>query len=166
MRKLIWIIGIVLFVFAIGPIINTLTVHAATGVTVGKTIPVFSASNLDGQNVQVGLPGKPYVLNFWATWCPPCRDEFPEINQFANQHAADVQFYAIDLQESSGQVSEFLNRNGYNLPVLLDLDGSVARELRINAIPTTIVVDGQGVIRYRKTGGVTMSELENVVNGL
>ena len=80
--------------------------------------------------------------------------------------ASDVQFYAIDLQESSGQVSEFLSRNGYTLPVLLDLDGNVARELRINSIPTTIVVDRQGVIGYRKNGGVTMAELENVVNGL
>lgn len=175
MRKIFWLVGIVLLVFVLGPsysdqryfhFMHMINGQAATGTTVGKTIPLFNATNLDGQSVQVGAPGKPYVLNFWATWCPPCREEFPEINQFVNGHTADIQFYAINIQESSEQVSDFLNRSGYTLPVLLDMDGSIARDFRISAIPTTIVVDGQGVIRYRKSGGVTMEELENVLNGL
>lgn len=137
-----------------------------TGVTVGKTMPAFSAVTLDGQTVEVGVPGKPYVLNFWATWCPPCRAEFPEMNDFANRHTADIQFYAINIQESGDQVANFLGENGYSLPVLLDGDGRIASQFHVRAIPTTLVVDAQGVIRYRKSGGATAEELEKVLKSL
>lgn len=175
MRKSFWIVGILVFTFVLSPscdyegnfhLINKVAAQTAIGVTVDKTISIFNASSLDGQSIEVGVPGKPYVLNFWATWCPPCRDEFPELNQFANAHIADIQFYAINIQESGEQVSGFLNSNGYALPVLLDIDGSITRNFRIRTVPTTIVVDSQGVIRYRKSGGVTVNELENVLNGL
>ena len=139
---------------------------ADTGVTVGKEMPAFSAIDLNGQTVQVAANGTPYVLNFWATWCPPCREEFPELNQFAASHAGTVQFYAIDLQESADTAGGFLRSNGYQLPVLLDLDGSIAATFKVRSIPTTLVVDGQGVIRFRKLGGVTAAELNDVLNSL
>jgi len=170
-RKAFWIVGILVFMFVMNPsygfhLINKVAAQPTIGVAVEQEMPIFNASTLYGQSIEVGVPGKPYVLNFWATWCPSCRDEFPELNQFATAHTADIQFYAINIQESSEQVSDFLNSNGYTLPVLLDLDGSIARNFRIRAFPTTIVVDSQGVIRYRKAGGVTADELENVLNSL
>jgi DsbE subfamily thiol:disulfide oxidoreductase len=139
---------------------------AETGVSVGKEMPTFTANNLNGENVQVGGTGVPYVLNFWATWCPPCKAELPELNEFANAHTEDVQFYAINIEESENTITDFLQNNGYSLPVLLDADGSISQEFRVRAVPTTIVVDSQGVIRYRKTGGVTKEELENVLSTL
>jgi cytochrome c biogenesis protein CcmG/thiol:disulfide interchange protein DsbE len=170
MHKTSWVMGILIASFALTfsyqiqkP--NIIAAQPATGVTQGKTLPIFTANSLDRQSVQVGIPGKPYVLNFWATWCQPCQIEFPELNQFANAHS-EIQFYAIDMQESSDEIRSFLNSNGYTLPVLLDTDGKIADTFRINAIPTTIVVDSQGVILYRKTGCVTASELENVLSGL
>lgn len=140
--------------------------QAETGVSVGKEMPTFTANNLNGENVQVGGTGVPYVLNFWATWCPPCKAELPELNEFANAHTEDVQFYAINIEESANTITDFLQNNGYSLPVLLDADGSISQEFRVRAVPTTIVVDSQGVIRYRKTGGVTKEELENVLSNL
>ncbi len=136
-----------------------------SGVTVGKSIPLFSAQDLNGQSVEVGAPGRPYVLNFWATWCPPCREELPELDRFAGSSAAQVDFRAINLQESGDAVNAFMSSSGYSFPVLLDLDGSVAREFKIRSIPTTLVVDAQGVIRYRKTGAVTLAELNEMLNG-
>lgn len=173
MRKFFWMVVILVVTFVLGPgygyeghfhLMNKVAAQSEIGVTVDKTIPVFDANSLEGQSIEVGVPGKPYVLNFWATWCPPCRDEFPELNQFASAHTADIQFYAINMQESGEQVSGFLKSNGYALPVLLDQDGSIGRTFRIRTLPTTIVVDSQGVIRYRKSGGVTVDELENVLN--
>jgi cytochrome c biogenesis protein CcmG, thiol:disulfide interchange protein DsbE len=140
--------------------------QAEPGVTVGKTMPSFSLNGPDGQFVQVGASGKPYVLNFWASWCPPCRDEFPDMNQFASEHSGSIQFYAINLGESAATATGFLQANGYTVAVLLDQNGTVAETFRVRSIPTTIVVDSQGVIRFRKTGGVSIAELETVIKGL
>lgn len=176
MRKALWLFSVlVLTVFAVvgcglqsGSSMENQTSDAAagTGITVGKIMPAFSAKNPDGNTVEVGMHGRPYILNFWATWCPPCQAEFPEMNAFANSHTADVRFYAINVQESGDQVTAFLNANGYSLPVLLDKDGSIASQFHVQAIPTTLVVDAQGVIRYRKSGGATAEELENVLKSL
>jgi DsbE subfamily thiol:disulfide oxidoreductase len=137
-----------------------------TGVTIGKTAPAFTLSSLDGKTIEVGREKRPYVLNFWATWCPPCRAEIPELDEFARKYNGKIEFYAINLQESDEKVLNFLKPNNYNLPVLLDNSGTVAQTFRVTAIPTTIVVDAQGTICYRKTGGVTLSELEGIINGL
>jgi thiol-disulfide isomerase/thioredoxin len=172
-NKTIVIMSILMFTFLFGTGYNIETgfysinqAQAETGVSVGKEMPTFTANNLNGENVQVGGTGVPYVLNFWATWCPPCKAELPELNEFANAHTEDVQFYAINIEESGNTITDFLQNNGYSLPVLLDADGSISQEFRVRAVPTTIIVDSQGVIRYRKTGGVTEEELENVLGTL
>jgi len=172
-NKTIFIMSIWVFTFLFGAGYNIETglysinqAQAETGVSVGKEMPTFTANNLNGENVQVGGTGVPYVLNFWATWCPPCKAELPELNEFANAHTEDVQFFAINIEESENTITDFLQNNGYSLPVLLDADGSISQEFRVRAVPTTIVVDSQGVIRYRKTGGVTKEELENVLSNL
>ncbi|SEJ80137.1 thiol:disulfide oxidoreductases, DsbE subfamily protein [Propionispira arboris] len=172
-NKTIFIMSILVFTFLFGTGYNAETgaysicqAQAETGVSVGKEMPTFTANNLNGENVQVGGTGVPYVLNFWATWCPPCKAELPELNEFANAHTEDVQFYAINIEESENTITDFLQNTGYSLPILLDADGSISQEFRVRAVPTTIVVDSQGVIRYRKTGGVTKEELENVLSTL
>lgn len=139
---------------------------AETGVTVGKKLTPFTLPDLEGKSIALGKPGKVTVINFWATWCPPCRAEMPELDRFYQKYRQTVDFYAVNVQEPPGQVAEFLAKNQYSLPVITDKEGAVARMYRINAIPTTIVVDAHGVIRYRKAGGVTMAELEGVIKEL
>ena len=136
-----------------------------TGVTTGKTMPVISLPALDGRIVTAPR-GKVTVINFWATWCPPCREEMPELERFAKEYSQSVAFYAVNVQEPGDKVKEFMSHNKYAMPVLLDGEGVTAKTFRISAIPTTIVTDKDGVIRYRKAGGVTMSELEGVIKGL
>jgi thiol-disulfide isomerase/thioredoxin len=142
------------------------TIAPERGVTVGKTILTFTLVDRQGQATSVGVSGKPIVLNFWASWCPPCRGEFPELDAFARTHSASVQFYAIDLQESPEKTAAFLQQNGYSLPVLLDTDGAVGHTYNITEIPTTLVVDSKGVIRFRKSGQVTAQELDQLTKGL
>jgi cytochrome c biogenesis protein CcmG/thiol:disulfide interchange protein DsbE len=139
---------------------------AEAGVTAGKILTGFTLGGLDGKMVTVAPAGRIIVLNFWATWCPPCREEMPELEKFSQKYNGKVLFYAVNIQESSEKVAAFLTQNQYTLPVLLDKDGEVARSFRINAIPTSIVVDKHGVIKYRKSGPVTLAELEGVLNGL
>jgi thiol-disulfide isomerase/thioredoxin len=136
------------------------------GARVGDIAPTFALNGLDDKKVTVGGPGKLYVMNFWASWCPPCRAEFPELVRFFQKYQGKVSFYSINLQESKEKVDGFLKQNGYKLPVLLDQTGSVAQTFRVAAIPTTIVVDDKGIIRYRQSGAITLVELETIIKGL
>lgn len=137
-----------------------------SGVIVGKKLSEFTLDTLNGKPIAVAAGGDITILNFWATWCPPCRQEMPDLDVFVRKHDGKVAFYAINIQEPAGQVIEFMTQHKYTMNVLLDKDGAVANTFRINAIPTTLVVDKQGVIKYRKSGPVTVAELEGVLNGL
>jgi len=170
-----WITAVlVMGIFMIGIIsYNFMANHNQTaakekvqGVNTGNIISEFTLTGLDGKKVTVGKNKKVTVINFWATWCPPCRTEFPELVSFSQKNKDTVQFYSVNLQEDEPKISAFFNTGGYSLPVLMDADGQVAKLFRITAIPTTIVVDADGIIRYRKSGGVTENELETIIKKL
>jgi thiol-disulfide isomerase/thioredoxin len=155
----------IVFIAAIWYYTDAATVPAApeAGVTHGKTAPGFTLNKLDGTPVTVGKPGKITVLNFWTTWCPPCREEMPELEKFSQKYRGNVLFAAINLQEPPGKVRAYLDQNGFSMPVLLDEDGRVGGMFAIRAIPTTIILDLNGVIKFRKSGPVTSTELETVI---
>ena len=168
-KKMVWII----FISIIGLLIAGLGYHfitnkdsvkeVSTGLNIGEHPPAFTLYNLDGQQVTIGKENKITVLNFWATWCPPCRAEFPELDRFVKKNRDKILFYSIDLQEDSSKVKEFFKNGQYSFSALLDKDGAMAKQFRITAIPTTIILDDKGIIRYRKTGGITQDELENII---
>ena len=154
---------VVLFLLVFGSICNA---APGVGTTVGKTLPQFTLRSLDGQSITVGSSDNITILNFWATWCPPCRSEMPELNEFVLQYSGTVTFYVINLREESEVVNDFMYTNQYSIPVLLDSDGAVGDLFKVQYIPTTIVVDRNGVVKYRKSGPVTKSELEDVMSQL
>ena len=132
---------------------------------VDGTAPPFKATAFDGSEVAINaaMDKKLYVINFWATWCPPCRAEMPELNEFAKKHEGEVTFYAVNLQEPKDTVDKFLKDNGYTMPVLLDLKGEAADAYKVRAIPTTYVIDRDGKILLKKIGGTTAAELETAL---
>lgn len=133
---------------------------------VGEAAPKFAVKNLTGEDVAVEAKGKPYIINFWATWCPPCQAEIPDIAAFYAAHKDQVDFYAVNLQEEAAPVQKFLSDRGVELPVLLDAKGEAATLYGVRAIPTTVVVNAEGKVVYRRTGGVTKEQLEDVINHL
>ncbi len=133
--------------------------NANTGVMVGDRLPAFYVTNRDGEAFEISPGAKPVVLNFWATWCPPCRAELPELANFAREQEGAVQFYGINLKESPQAVEAFLEQQQIALPVAYDRNGEAAKLFAIRFIPTTIVADGQGIIKFRKSGTVTAAEL-------
>lgn len=137
-----------------------------SGVAVGKSLEAFSLLNLEGQRITVGEAGKVTIVNFWASWCPPCREEMPELNRFAAKHKDTVFFYGVNLQEPTDKVKEFMQQYSYSFPVLIDSTGEIGKFFRVTAIPTTLVVDKKGMIVFRKSGTVTMSELEGIIKDL
>lgn len=98
--------------------------------------------------------GKPIVLNFWASWCPPCREEMPYFNEVYAENKRDVVFMMVDLVDGSRETQEkgqnFINDNGFDLPIYFDNQQMAAAIYGITSIPTTIFIneDGEIVLAY------------------
>ena len=135
---------------------------------VGALAPDFTLSALkDGRPVRLAdFRGRAVVINFWATWCPPCRVEMPALQQ-AQLNMPDVVVLGVNQQESADIVSRFMREQGLDFPVALDVAGEVSRMYRVRALPTTYFIDGSGVIRDIVYGGpLTRALIESKVSGL
>lgn len=129
----------------IGRAYTTRSVTASGIPEEGKPLPQFSLPLLEGGEVSgAQLRGKPLFINFWATWCPPCRREMPEIQYLYNKLGRDVSFLLINQAEPSQAVKKYLEDSGLQLPVALDADAQLSAEWGINFLPTSIFVDAKG----------------------
>ncbi len=130
------------------------------GNQVGNLAPDFQVQNLDGQTISLSdLRGKPVLLNFWATWCPPCRGEMPYLQQIYEEWSnKGLMLFALDIGESPALVKEFLETNNFSMPVLLDTERSVAQKYSIQYYPTTFFIDKNGIIQEKKVGAFQNKE--------
>lgn len=136
------------------------------GLGVGNIAPDFSISMLDGKTIKLSeLRGKPVFLNFWATWCPPCNLEMPDIEKTFKDNYP-VQIIAVDIREAPMTVAGFLSRKGYSYPVGLDLKGEIAGLYMADAIPASFGIDAKGIIRYEQSGPLTYTQLNQWFTGL
>ena len=134
------------------------------------TLPAFSYPDLDGRTRSHDEFGnKIMVLNFWASWCPPCRTETPTFIALQEDYAADVQFVGIAIDDEE-PVREFAEAYGVNYPVLLgDVDAvTLSRKLgnRHEGLPFTVVVAADGRVELRHAGGLEREQLEPVLRRL
>lgn len=134
------------------------------GPEVGLLAPDFQLKNLAGKPVTLAsLQGKPVFLNFWATWCPPCRAEMPDLNVMYQKYGDRIHFLAINVGESAKPVRQFLATNNLTFPVALDSSNSVASTYRVNGIPTSLVLDSKGIIRGKQVGMLTAQQMEGLI---
>jgi cytochrome c biogenesis protein CcmG/thiol:disulfide interchange protein DsbE len=122
---------------------------------VGFQAPHFSLTGLNNQTYQFsGSREKALVLNFWASWCGPCRMEAPDLRKLYLKYQNQVDFYAINVttNDNPEAVKAFVEQFKLPFPVPLDTKGEVADKYRINAFPTTYIIDKQGVIRQKMIG--------------
>ena len=121
----------------------------------GYLAPDWALESLDGEHLTLsGLRGQVVVLNFWATWCPPCRSEMPAIEQVYRTHRDQgLTVIAVNVQEAQEQTQAFVEEMGLTFPVLADRDGSVSTRYRVTSLPTTFIIDRAGVIREVAVGG-------------
>ena len=148
------------------------------GTPAGEVVPVedraaapeFSGTLLGGGDFDsTALDGQVAVLNFWGSWCAPCRVETPEFSEVADELADDgVQFLGINVKETSEQfATAFVDRFGISFPSIYDPRGEVALAFRgypANAIPSTIVLDPDGRVAAVYTGSVTQDDLRRVLD--
>jgi cytochrome c biogenesis protein CcmG/thiol:disulfide interchange protein DsbE len=116
--------------------------------------PALELKDLEGKTHRLdAYRGKVVVLNFWATWCEPCRDEMPSLNRLRKSlEGQPVVLFAVNYGEGEARITEFLKKVPVDLPVLLDRDSQVGRAWRVRLMPTTYIVGTDGRIRYGYAG--------------
>jgi thiol-disulfide isomerase/thioredoxin len=116
----------------------------------------FSLSLLKGGTAELSAyKGKVVLLNFWATWCPPCRNEMPSMETLYKRFKArGLEILAVDCAEGKAAVEQFIQNNNYSYPVLLDTSGEVSGLYGIEAIPTTFILNREGKIIARIVGAL------------
>jgi len=136
--------------------------EATVGVNVGNLAPDFTLDDLEGGKVRLSeLRGKVVFINFWATWCPPCRAEMPEIEAIHQEYRTkDVVVIGGDIMESESIVRRFVQQGGYTWTFAMDTSGEVSAQYNINAIPTSYFIDREGIIRAINIGAMTRRAME------
>lgn len=130
--------------------------------TVGAPAPEFSVADLDGNPIHLAdLRGRPVVLNFWASWCGPCVEEFPLLREAAARHAGEgLAVVGIVYEDRSEAARDFMARNGATWPAAMDPGGRVAAAYGILGPPETFFIGRDGTIVARQFGQFSASSLE------
>ncbi|NKF08454.1 TlpA family protein disulfide reductase [Clostridium gasigenes] len=126
----------------------------------------FKLKDLNGKDVSLNdFKGKNVLLNFWATWCPPCKAEMPDIEKLYQENKnSDLVILAVNLGEDKQTVKSFIEKNKYNFDILLDSDQDVAIKYNIVSIPTSFFIDKEGNIVSKKIGAMTLEEMKSYIN--
>lgn len=133
----------------------------------GYLAPSFTLSTIQGEEISLSdLRGRPVVLNFWATWCPPCRVETPYFQAASTKYNGLVTVLGIDQGEPLSVVTDFANLMSLSYPLLLDSDNSVNRQYQVTALPTTVFVDADGLVREVHSGIINQAVLEDRIERL
>lgn len=105
--------------------------------------------------------GKPVIINFWATWCPPCRAETPDLQAIHRELGDELVIFSVNLtSQDGGDIEGFMNEFGVTFPVGLDVDGSAALSYNVLGLPTTIFIDRNGIVNEVFTGAVNKAYIE------
>jgi thiol-disulfide isomerase/thioredoxin len=168
-KRLDWII-LTVVVAVVGSIwIGMTAVKASALNTAGKPAraelgyiaPDFTLTSPAGDEVVLSkLKGKPIVLNFWATWCPPCRAETPALVAAHKQWGDEITIVGVDVLESPQLVTPFMSEYGIKYPIALDSAGEVAAAYRVISYPTTYFIDSSGTIVQIANGPVNEAFLQ------
>ncbi|MFF2752208.1 peroxiredoxin family protein [Psychrobacillus sp. NPDC058041] len=142
---------------------------ASEGITKGDNAPNFTLTTLDGKEVSLAdYKGKKVVLNFWATWCPPCKAEMPDMQNYYEDVAEkeNVEILAVNLDSGIDKVKGFQEDYALSFPILLDEEGTVGKTYQAITIPTTYMINTDGTIQNKIVGPMDEQMLSDLVKSL
>ena len=130
--------------------------------------PNFTMQDYEGNIVKLSdMIDKPIVLNFWATWCPPCKAELPDFQRAYEKYGNEINFVIVDLTDGDETVEKaksYLSQNGYTFPCYFDVNGEGSYYYNITSIPRTYFISTDGYIQYKVEQMISMSSLEFGIN--
>ncbi len=119
---------------------------------VGLPFPDFEAETVDGDRIMFSdLAEKAVVINFWAAWCEPCKEEMPLLDEYAKKYP-QIEILAINYDEPLQSVQRYINNNGIGLRILMDPGGKIANQFRVFGFPTTFFIDAEGIFQANHIG--------------
>jgi thiol-disulfide isomerase/thioredoxin len=119
----------------------------------GDTASTFSVDQMNGAGKVALQPGKVMVVDFWATWCEPCKKSFPKLQELYTKYkASGVEIAALSEDDDKGGINDFAKTYGAKFPVGWDGDKSIAKKYQPKSMPSTFIVDKKGVIKFVHTG--------------
>lgn len=128
--------------------------------------PDFEITNSKGETVTLSdFKGKPLVINFWASWCPPCKEEMPYLQSAFDEHGEEITFLFIDLVDGSRETKEkgeeYINSQGFTFPIYFDSTGVASTNYGIRSIPTTFFINEAGEIVQTINGSMSQETLNS-----
>ena len=139
----------IVFLFVLGGLTRVDAQEKETLLKVGDDVPEFVVEMFDGQKIDIkDLKGKVVLINFWATWCPPCQEELKRVQKeiIDRFKGKDFVFLAISREETKEQVKKFRDRNGYTFPMGLDPERKIYSKFATASIPRNFIIDKKGKI--------------------
>jgi len=141
--------------------------HEVPSVLEGKPAPAFSLTTVDGEPISLeAMRGKPVVVNFWSTWCQPCKIEHGLLQQSARLYSGRVQFVGIVYQDEPAAVRRYLATYDQAYPQLLDDGSKVAIDYGVAGVPESFIIDAQGTIVKKQAGVLTPDVLRGTLERL
>lgn len=133
------------------------------GLNIGLKAPMFELQTLEGKTMKLSdLKGKKTLLNFFATWCTPCKTEMPMLEKFSVKHKNDLNIIAINI-DPRANVKKYVKKLGLTFPILIDEKGKVNENYQVIAIPTTFLLNEKGIIINKHIGELNGDQLKNML---
>ena len=140
---------------------------ASVAARVNFIAPDFELTTLSGTSMTLSaLRGNVVLVNFWATWCPPCRAEMQDIQLAAQTHPDDFIVLAVNNGEDAETIRRYVSEARLSFPILLDTDGSIAQKYRVQGMPTSFFIDRAGIVRAANMGAMSRAYIEAQVIAL
>lgn len=133
---------------------------------IGLEAPEFTLSTVEGKEISLSsLKGAVVMLDFWASWCPYCVEGVPHAKQLYSAYQdKDFELIGINFRESERKVQSFIDARGVTYPILLDTDGKVAQMYGVRGLPTYLIIDANGIVKYK--GHSIPSNVEDIIESL
>ena len=145
-------------------VLATATGTGLATVHYGAPPPDFAVPTQNGTETLSQLKGKPVVINFWASWCPPCTNELPLFERLQGEYGDRIRIITVNWAEDPQTALTYLRAKHFDLPMVSDRQSKIYSAYSLSEVPDTLVLDADGNVRYVSVGGLSWEELSSAVD--